>query len=418
MAQAAASGSDKHSILPRLSFQPTAYAIISVLIAILLLLAFSTHNRVLSSSTGSNIPATISLRGLGGVNQPGSTHAVQLQQPRQLALTSAHHLPHTKPITLVGTYTLHLDPPGPTQQTAAALQLTSSSAQVQAAHAAAVAGTAAAAAAQPEAVGTATAAQFQAATTAAASSNTTAAAGSTSGAAPKAAATAGAVKVFVGVLSRGSDFEGRQIARETWGADKRLARVMFFTLRPASNDTWRRLRLEAELHGDVITTSEVAEDYYRITHSTIAIFRAAAALSHSVTHVLKTDVDCYIRVGLLLDALEAAPKDWLFAGFPWDITKTLPGVRYGFGWGYVVTVDIARHVAAGVPDLLVAPTAAEDDSAGRWVEYIAKDRNKTLSYTGWQWGSNPKCDNVPVIHTAGNFEMLRCMHARGGACCF
>jgi hypothetical protein len=124
------------------------------------------------------------------------------------------------------------------------------------------------------------------------------------------------IKLFVGVLSAARNREARQVIRETWGADAQLARVAFFMLRPADNATWAAVRREAAQHRDVIVTAGVLEHYYNITHAVLDMFKAAAAAGPHVTHFMKTDDDCWVRIPLLLAALARMPRERLYAGYP------------------------------------------------------------------------------------------------------
>lgn len=212
------------------------------------------------------------------------------------------------------------------------------------------------------------------------------------------------VQLFVGVLSRAGNSAARQLVRQTWGADPRLSRVMFFVLRPPSNTTLAQLRHEAGIHGDVVVTSEVDEAYDKITYSTLTMFRAAVAVA-GVSHVLKTDDDCYVRVSLLLDALAGMPRSLLFAGFPWWHSTTAPHPQFGFGWGYVVSIDLARHIAAGAPHMVMRPDGlfhAEDEAVGMWVHFVAKDLNVSINFRGYQWNAQL----MPTKHFACRNEHI------------
>jgi hypothetical protein len=120
--------------------------------------------------------------------------------------------------------------------------------------------------------------------------------------------------VFVGVLSRSYRYDLRQAIRQTWGGDKQLERVMFFVMRPHNSTDFKALRAEAKVFGDIVVTSEIMENYRNATYSVISIFRVAAGLADRITHVLKTDEDCYIRVPTLLQSLQQLPRHWLYAG--------------------------------------------------------------------------------------------------------
>lgn len=122
------------------------------------------------------------------------------------------------------------------------------------------------------------------------------------------------IRVFVGVLSRSYRHDMRQAIRQTWGGHNQLERVMFFVMRPHNSSDFKALRAEARQFGDVVVTSEIMESYHNGTYSVISIFRVAAALADRITHVLKTDEDCYVRVPLLVQMLQQLPGQWLYAG--------------------------------------------------------------------------------------------------------
>lgn len=252
------------------------------------------------------------------------------------------------------------------------------------------------------------------------------------------------IRVFVGVLSRADNQEARDVIRETWGSDPRLARVMFFTLRPRSLAMFRHVREEAAAFGDIVVVSEVLEHYHNITYATLSIMKTAAVLGKQVTHVFKTDDDCYLRVALLLAELSRLPKQWLFAGFPsWrGVIARNPEYKafvplsnwarndttfYGQGLGYAITADLVQHIAAGAAHMVMPPDnllRVEDRAVGYWVHYVAAERNASLSYGGYPWDGKPHvCKNHTVVtHFIGGKQvwhpdLIRCMHRNGGHCC-
>jgi hypothetical protein len=214
---------------------------------------------------------------------------------------------------------------------------------------------------------------------------------------------------------------------------------MFFVLRPHDNTAFRQLRQEAVTAGDVVVTSEVYAHYNHITYAVLDIFKSAAVLGSDITHVWKTDDDAYVRWSLLLPALEAMPHEWLYAGAPLVPGSAIRGegwhavsyenwarddpVRYGFGLGYIVSMDIAEHIAAGAPHVIMPPRnllIIEDVAMGYWADFIGKENNVSISYrtidhslgnctsTAMFWHVQPKQQASQVI---------RCMHARQGECC-
>eukprot|EP00775_Hariotina_reticulata_P003893 gene3893-4147_t len=211
------------------------------------------------------------------------------------------------------------------------------------------------------------------------------------------------VRLFVGVLSRSNNSVVRQAIRDTWAKDKRLAQVMFFVLRPTSNETFRAIREEAVQFNDVFVISHKYEDYFSITYSTLEIFKAGSVVP-GITHVLKTDEDCFIRVDNMLEALENAPKTWMYGGGPlgtgevinrdptakgriyvpysnWGSDDPLP--TYAWGHGGVLTIDLVKHIAVGAPHMVMQADnlfVLEDASTGLWVKYIGEEQQHFINY--------------------------------------
>lgn len=96
---------------------------------------------------------------------------------------------------------------------------------------------------------------------------------------------------------------------------------------------------------------------------------------------------------------------------------------YGYGLGYVVSIDIAQHIAAGAPHVIMPARnllIIEDMAMGYWVDFIGKENNVDVNYrtiehslgnctsTAMFWHVQPKQQSSQVI---------RCMHACQGRCC-
>lgn len=138
------------------------------------------------------------------------------------------------------------------------------------------------------------------------------------------------LRVFVGVLSRTGSIIQRNAIRRTWASDMRLARVMFFVLRPRSEQVVHDLINEAATYGDMVLTPEL-ESYYNTTYSVVNMLKVAAGMADHITHLLKTDEDVYVRVPLLLQTLQKLPETWLYAGKVWE-TKVDRNPKYRWGW--------------------------------------------------------------------------------------
>lgn len=179
----------------------------------------------------------------------------------------------------------------------------------------------------------------------------------------------------------------------------------------------------------------------RRSYSVLDIFKAAAAmLPGSVTHVLKCDDDIYLRLDPLLGYLARLPRTWLYAGYP-----MLPGsvfrdpkgwhyvspeewgsdarVRYAFGPGYVLSIDLARHLAAGAPHMLMAPNRLlkiEDVAMGYWVEFVGKDMGVAINYDGQMrldgYKTCSPASHVTQVVKKPHWKMVRCIFEHGGQC--
>jgi hypothetical protein len=256
--------------------------------------------------------------------------------------------------------------------------------------------------------------------------------------ADQAAASGSSIKLFLGVLSAPGNVEARATVRQTWGSVKTLSRLMFFVLRPRNDTTFMQLRSEAVTHGDVVITSEVYEGYYNITYAVLDIFKTAAVMGDAFTHVAKTDDDCYVRLNLLLPALEAMPHQWLYAGAPMTHGSVIRStgwhhvpysnwasdqpVRYGFGMGYILTMDLAKEIAAGAPHMIMAPDnllIIEDVAVAYWVAYVGKEKNITINYEAAIKHSESCTPGDMFLHVKSKpqWKVIQCMYDRGGACC-
>jgi hypothetical protein len=247
------------------------------------------------------------------------------------------------------------------------------------------------------------------------------------------------IALFVGVLSAPGNRTARDAIRATWGADARLARVLFVTLGGHTAPEQVALLAEAARHRDMVVVSEVPNSYHNPTHALVALFRAAAAAADAATHVLKTDDDCWVRVPALLDALAALPRQWLYAGHVsrspvrripgdrWEVPRTdWPSdapITYTWGMATILTMDLVALLGAGGVHLSMAPDKmlwVEDRAVGVWVADVARVRGVSLNVQhmdaiGWQ-----QCRDSDVI--TANLgrpvdRQMRCLHARGGRCC-
>lgn len=164
---------------------------------------------------------------------------------------------------------------------------------------------------------------------------------------------------------------------------------------------------------------------------------------HNLTHVLKTDEDCYVRVPRMLDALAAAPSSWMYGGHPfgfsdrvnrdpnvvnyvpysnWPSDAPLP--PYAYGHGAVLTIDLVTHISAGVAHMTMAPNnllVQEDCATGVWVQAVAHELGRTVAHIKLPFNRTKSCGPADALTHMDRsvFPSLadgqRCIHE--GRCC-
>eukprot|EP00775_Hariotina_reticulata_P010049 gene10049-10205_t len=123
------------------------------------------------------------------------------------------------------------------------------------------------------------------------------------------------VRLLAGILSRSNNSVVREAIRDTWGKDEQLAAVMFFVLRPRLNASFNALREEAVVRQDVFVISSEFEDSPGSSALATLEMMKIAYVMPGITHLLKTDEGCFVRVGDLLDAIESSPSKLLYGGY-------------------------------------------------------------------------------------------------------
>lgn len=253
-------------------------------------------------------------------------------------------------------------------------------------------------------------------------------------------------RVFVGVLSRSTNFEIRRAIRSSWARDDRVV-VYFFMLQP-STPMLQTVRREALIYRDIVIVSDVNESYRNITYAVWEMFKRAAVRT-DVTYFVKTDDDCYVRISVLLRALARLPTKWLYAGMPfeshvqpirdpsnrwytpfsqWPSNRSFP--PYSSGMGAVISMDLVRHIATGVPHLIFPPNQLleiEDVATGIYIDYVFRELHRprifarlhmnqfecaesdVITHFGWKQGIGHNTSMIANAHL--------CTYCYQGRCC-
>jgi hypothetical protein len=133
------------------------------------------------------------------------------------------------------------------------------------------------------------------------------------------------------------------------------------------------------------------------------------------------------------------PQHWLYAGSPMALERVWRGpglrsvsyenwasdelVRYSYGLGCIVTMDVAQQIAAGAPHVIMPAhnlLIIEDVALGYWVDFIGKENNVTINYRTIQHSLGNCTPNAMFWHVrpkAESSKVIRCMHAHQGECC-
>jgi len=212
-----------------------------------------------------------------------------------------------------------------------------------------------------------------------------------------------AIRPMISVMTRSNSSAVRQAIRDSWAKDRRLAKVMFFSMRPKSEDSFRELRAESVKYHDLVIVSHAIEGINSSADATLHMLKAAVVLGSEITHVVKMDEDCFVHIENLIDALADAPKQWMYGGNPFITGDTLekhksqePGMNlsksswppstvlpaYAAGYGVAFTLDLVKHMAAGA-HMTMPPTNPiwlEDAATGIWVKFIGQEQQVNINY--------------------------------------
>lgn len=174
------------------------------------------------------------------------------------------------------------------------------------------------------------------------------------------------IRVVVGMLSR-PNRTTRQAIRDTWGGDRRLARVMFFILAPNTPEGLRELQDESRTYKDLVVVSDVNESYHTTVYALVQLNRVAAGIADRITHVLKrmrtvmSACQCSWRsfsscpnngcLPMLLAGRQEVQPVSRQPGWRWEVSRdnwpTDEPIKIVWGTAMVTTVDLVVLLAAG-----------------------------------------------------------------------
>ena len=247
-------------------------------------------------------------------------------------------------------------------------------------------------------------------------------------------ATAGPLRLFIGVFTAPPNVDRRRAVRETWGnvAELQKLRVAyrFFLGHSKVAAEHHAVQKEADEYGDIVHI-DAEEGYYNIAK------KAAAVAYYGARHVqaelvMKTDDDAYVIVSRVLRSLaaaEAAAKrdnKALLLGYitkggrphrnkasQWYVSpKEWPSERYppfAHGPGYMYSRDVAEWIAGQMDAGTLWFFKLEDVCFGSWVEKFAEQTKRRVHYVHTDQVHITACAANSILAHYQKPDAFRCM---------
>ena len=205
------------------------------------------------------------------------------------------------------------------------------------------------------------------------------------------------------IFSKPAVSDLRDTCRNTWLKDYRDSTevVHWFVIGTAgvNEEENRKLQTESEQYGDLLLLKNHTESYGpQCTNKLLLSFHWVA--NHSkAQYVMKTDDDCYVRLGLILPQLHKRTTqtkrpffygtiDWYHRPHTggkwteknWNLTKEY--LPFAFGSGYILPVSIVKSIVQSNNNVPLRKLQNEDVSLGIWVASYDLDYVHIKRYLG------------------------------------
>ncbi|XP_030053077.1 beta-1,3-galactosyltransferase 4 [Microcaecilia unicolor] len=206
------------------------------------------------------------------------------------------------------------------------------------------------------------------------------------------------------VVSSPSNFEARQVIRQTWGSTRELDGLRILTLfalgQPQAVAVQAQLDQEFTEHRDLVQGT-FRDTYRNLTLKTLMLLRWASTFCPEAHFLLKVDDDVFVNTKRLVGHLRALgnlrPRGIYLGRIHWNVRPIrdpssqhytaeaeFPGDSfplYCSGTSYVVSGDVARQVAAVAVE---TPTVALEDV---YVGICARKVGVAPQHSAWFSGS-------------------------------
>ena len=235
------------------------------------------------------------------------------------------------------------------------------------------------------------------------------------------------------IFSKSASRDLRKACRNTWLKDYRNStEVVFrFVIGTAGLDEEENHKLQTESiqYGDLLLLQNHTESYgYECTNKLLLSFQWVA--NHSkAQYVMKTDDDCYVRLGVILSPLykrtSQTKKPFLCGTImhnkkpfsqgkwikdKWNLTKEY--LPFPYGSGYILPVSLMKTILLSNNIVPLRKLRNEDVTVGLWVaqydiDYINIERHseETEEFT-----CLPRNDQTVVYHCFQSSELMYRVH--------
>jgi len=198
----------------------------------------------------------------------------------------------------------------------------------------------------------------------------------------------GDMRLFIGVMSGPDNRLKRDAVRRSWFQDPNVTpgnvEVAFFIGQSGNPLIDSKVKVEAGTFNDIIII-DLKEDYYSITHKTLAIITHMATRTNA-KYLMKCDDDTYVRIDRILELLDNHSGGNLYMGkisyrsppirdkaSKWYVSEAqFPGSVYppfAHGPGYVMSRGLALNIQAEDAEGHLQPFSLEDVCVAMWVDH-------------------------------------------------
>ena len=240
--------------------------------------------------------------------------------------------------------------------------------------------------------------------------------------------------LMVIIFSKSASSSLRTACRNTWLKDYRNdADVAFrFVMGTAglNEEENHKLQTEAEQYGDLLLLENHTESYgYECTNKLLLSFQWVAKHSKA-QYVMKTDDDCYVRLGFILSLLykrtsqtkkaflcgtflrnKPPPRQGKWKEEKWNLTKEY--LPFPLGSGYILPVSLMKTILVSNNIVPLRKLTNEDVTVGLWVaqydiDYIDIERHSKKKE---EVACLPRHDKTVVYHCFQSSKLMYRIHS-------